>query len=76
MPIAARLVKVVDGDTIKVKTDNETLSIRLQDIDAPERGCPFSRLCAAPSPNLRRSPTIIFGQLGGSYFVEQVRVTI
>ena len=38
----AKVVKVVDGDTIDVLTDdNQTIRIRLNGIDCPERGQPF-----------------------------------
>ena len=37
-----KVVKVVDGDTIDVLTDdNQTIRIRLNGIDCPERGQPF-----------------------------------
>ncbi len=38
-----KVIKVVDGDTIDVLTnDEETIRIRLHGIDCPERGQPFS----------------------------------
>ena len=40
--LTAKVIKVVDGDTIDVLTDDkETIRIRLNGIDCPERGQPF-----------------------------------
>ena len=36
----ARVVKVVDGDTIRVRTDQGIRSVRLDSIDAPEKRQP------------------------------------
>lgn len=42
----AKVVKISDGDTIKVLTvDKQEIKIRLHGIDAPEKKQPFSRLC-------------------------------
>ena len=38
-----RVVKIVDGDTLELRTADATLRIRLVGIDAPEAGQPFSR---------------------------------
>ncbi len=43
-PIAWRVVKVHDGDTVHcLRGDNVTLKVRLQAIDAPELGQPFGK---------------------------------
>ena len=39
----ARVVKVTDGDTIKVLRDGEEVTIRLEGVDCPERGEAFDR---------------------------------
>ena len=40
----AKVIKVIDGDTIDVLTDDkETIRVRLNGIDAPERGQPFGK---------------------------------
>lgn len=36
-----RVIKVVDGDTVHIRRDEETVKVRLLCIDAPERGQPF-----------------------------------
>lgn len=36
-----KVVKVTDGDSIRILADNEELRIRLAEIDAPEKGQPF-----------------------------------
>ena len=42
----AKVVKISDGDTIKVLTaDKQEIKIRLHGIDAPEKKQPFSHLC-------------------------------
>jgi endonuclease YncB( thermonuclease family) len=42
---SARVVSVVDGDTIEVETaDRRRVRIRLEGIDSPERGTPFSNV--------------------------------
>ena len=38
-----KVVKVTDGDSIRILIDNEELRIRLAEIDAPEKGQPFWR---------------------------------
>jgi endonuclease YncB( thermonuclease family) len=37
-PLAGKVVKVTDGDTITVLVDQQQIKIRLSAIDAPERG--------------------------------------
>ena len=38
-----KVIKVTDGDSINILHNGETLKIRLDEIDAPERGQPFWR---------------------------------
>jgi endonuclease YncB( thermonuclease family) len=39
----ASVVRTIDGDTLEVRSDGETLRIRLSGIDTPERGQPWYR---------------------------------
>ncbi len=40
--VTFKVIKIVDGDTIDVLTDdNETIRLRFSGIDTPERGQPF-----------------------------------
>jgi micrococcal nuclease len=47
-PFDAKVVSIIDGDTVDVirTTDKRTVRIRLDGIDAPERGEPFSDVAA------------------------------
>lgn len=40
-PTRAKVVKIIDGDTLDVLVDHETIRVRLLGIDAPERGRPL-----------------------------------
>ncbi len=48
---AFQVVRVIDGDTFKVRYDGDLTSVRLLDINAPERGDP---LADAATAELRR----------------------
>lgn len=37
------VTRVIDGDTVIIKTNGESLKIRLSEIDAPENGQPYGR---------------------------------
>lgn len=39
--VTGRVVGITDGDTVTVRTESETLKVRLTGIDTPERGQPF-----------------------------------
>ncbi len=40
--LEARVVKVVDGDTLRARSGGEELRVRLREIDTPERGQPYA----------------------------------
>ena len=42
-PFSAKCIAIIDGDTIEVLHDGETLRVRLEGIDSPEAGEAFSR---------------------------------
>lgn len=43
--ISGKVIKVIDGDTYDLLTnDNQTLRIRMEGIDAPERGMPYYKV--------------------------------
>ena len=47
------VIGIHDGDTLRLRTGNATVKVRLFGIDAPELGQPFSRACllyTSPSP--------------------------
>lgn len=39
--IVGKVVSVTDGDTLTLRTETETLKVRLLGIDTPERGQPY-----------------------------------
>lgn len=39
--LTGRVVGITDGDTLTLRTETETLKVRLSGIDTPERGQPF-----------------------------------
>jgi endonuclease YncB( thermonuclease family) len=41
--LEAQVVRTIDGDTIEVRSEGETIRIRLSGIDTPERGQPWYR---------------------------------
>lgn len=41
--VAGKVIKIVDGDTVDILVDERPLRIRLEGIDAPERGQAFGR---------------------------------
>ena len=40
---AAKVIRIVDGDSVHVLHDNQDITIRLEGIDCPELGQPFGR---------------------------------
>lgn len=42
--ISARVVKIIDGDTIRVRCGSESILVRLWGIDTPEHRQPYSKL--------------------------------
>lgn len=58
----ARVVRVIDGDSLEVSTDtgksHEKVQIRLFGIDSPERGQPYSRQARAELSRLVKGKTV------------------
>lgn len=50
--IQARVVSVVDGDTVRVEVDGQVLRLRYIGIDAPERGTPYADQATAANARL------------------------
>lgn len=40
--LIGNITRIIDGDTVKVKSDKEEYTVRLYGVDAPEKGQPFS----------------------------------
>ena len=66
-----RVVNVIDGDTVKLKVGSDTVKVRLQGIDAPERGQPYGkqskrnleRLLAGKTVSIDVSKTDRYGRI-------------
>lgn len=59
-----RVVKVIDGDSITLLVNSNTqLKIRLAEIDAPERGQPYWRVCRQTLADLVADKTITAVQI-------------
>ena len=79
---SGRVVGVLDGDTYDVLTsDNEQIRIRMEGIDAPERGMPYykvakkhlSRLCFKKDVRVEISKTDRYGRTIGYGYLEDGR---
>ena len=74
--ITAKVINIIDGDTIKIRLDGNVLKVRLQGIDAPERGQPFNKestrhlksLIAGEMVTIRASKTDRYGRIIGQIF--------
>jgi micrococcal nuclease len=80
---AGRVVSIADGDTLTVlDADNRQVKVRLKDIDAPERGQPFSQrsrqllsdLCFQKRAEVRISDTDRYGRAIGDVYCAGVHV--
>lgn len=64
------VVGIADGDTLQARCDDQTLKVRLAEIDAPERGQPFgtrsrqhlAELCHRKPAELRPQTTDRYGR--------------
>jgi endonuclease YncB( thermonuclease family) len=81
--IDARVLRVVDGDSLEVVTDaGDRQRIRLADIDAPERGQPWSRRSrealsarvGGRSVRINRVATDVYGRIVGEVYADDVCV--
>ncbi len=78
-----KVVRVIDGDTIEVLTDdNKPVRVRLEGIDCPERRQPFTnvatnltkQLCASKMVTIVKSGKDRYGRILGFIFVDDVNV--
>lgn len=71
--LSGRVVRVVDGDTLEMRSSTDTVKVRLAHIDAPEKGQPFNqraketlaRLCAGQQAWLQQTDTDRYGRRVG-----------
>ena len=77
--ILGKVIQVVDGDTYHLLTeDNQTLKIRMEGIDAPERAMPFykvskdylGKLCSGKYVKLKSSGIDQYGRYLGFTYLE------
>lgn len=77
--IYGKVIRVVDGDTYHLLTeDNQTLKVRMEGIDAPERAMLFykaskdylGKLCFGKSVRLKSSGKDQYGRYLGSTYLE------
>jgi micrococcal nuclease len=76
-----KVVRVLDGDTIEVLTEDKN-RVRLEGIDTPERGQPFSnkateltkKLCAGKTVTVVKSGEDRYGRTLGFIYVGDVNV--
>lgn len=74
--ITARVINIIDGDTIKIRLDGNVVKVRLQGIDAPERGQPFNKestrhlksLIAGETVTIKVTKTDRYGRIIGQLF--------
>jgi endonuclease YncB( thermonuclease family) len=74
--ITARVINIIDGDTIKIRLDGNAVKVRLQGIDAPELGQPFNKeatrhlksLIAGETVTIKVTKTDRYGRIIGQLF--------
>jgi micrococcal nuclease len=74
--ITARVINIIDGDTVKVRLDGNIVKVRLQGIDAPERGQPYNKestrhlksLIAGKTVTIKVTKTDRYGRIIGQLF--------
>jgi endonuclease YncB( thermonuclease family) len=80
--ITGRAVKILDGDTYDLLLeDNTTVRIRMDGIDAPEKGMPFSKaskkylgeLCQGQTIKVQKSTEDRYGRIVGFSYLEDGR---
>jgi len=81
--IVGRVVKVTDGDTVTLLTkDNQQIRVRLEGIDAPERGQNFGniatlcvrRLCEGKTVTVIKTGTDRYKRVLGILYVDNLNV--
>jgi endonuclease YncB( thermonuclease family) len=80
--ITGRAVKILDGDTYDLLLENNTtIRIRMDGIDAPEKGMPFSKaskkylgeLCQGQTIKVKKSTEDRYGRIIGFSYLEDGR---
>ena len=74
--VTAKVVNIIDGDTIKIRLDGNIVKVRLQGIDAPERGQPYNKestrylksLIAGKTVTIKVTKTDRYGRIIGQLF--------
>lgn len=59
-----KVIRVIDGDTVEVLSDGKPLRLRLEGIDAPERGQPYGKSAKEYLADLVAGKKITFVDLG------------
>ena len=76
--LSGKVIKIVDGDTYDILLDNLTTKrIRMEGIDAPERGMPFYKVakdylgsvCFGKVVNIQQTGTDRYGRIIGKSFL-------
>lgn len=78
----ARVVRVIDGDTLEVRAEGQPLRVRIFGIDTPERGQPWSRKArealarrvAGKDVRINEVETDDYGRLVGEVYADDVCV--
>jgi endonuclease YncB( thermonuclease family) len=72
-PYSARVIKTIDADTVDVLTDDkQTIRIRLEGIDAPERGQDFAAKARQALFDMVQSKTVIVKPTGRDRYRRQL----
>jgi endonuclease YncB( thermonuclease family) len=80
--VTGRVVKILDGDTYDLLLENNTtIRIRMDGIDAPEKGMPFSKaskrhlgeLCQGQTIKVSKSQEDQYGRIVGFSYLEDGR---
>lgn len=81
---SGQVVRVSDGDTISVMREGRAVAVRLEGIDCPENGQPFSRVAKETTSNLVFGREVRvsergadrYGRIVGRVFVAEIDVSL